>query len=132
MGVLLYPSPLYNTLTINCHYLIIMKCFSILIAAICLSVISGQGKCKVDSEVRFILNNMTPEAVKREVDCVVGAGPCYNLGNRLKGEAPADVTQGRCRGNCNCEQKQVRLVVNKMKRERTAQWQRVESRYGRK
>merc|ERR1711911_552831 len=43
-------------------------------------------------------------AVKREVDCVVGAGPCDNLGNRLKGEAPAAVTQGRCRGNCNCEQ----------------------------
>jgi len=66
------------------------------------------------------------------VDGIVGTGPCDNLGNRLKGEAPAAVTQGRCRGNCNCEQKQVRLVVNKMKREHSAQWQRVESRYGRK
>merc|ERR1711911_563054 len=116
MGSLILTPPLNNFIVFNFLYYIIMKCFSyILIAAVCLSLVNGQGKCKVDSEVRFILNNMTPEAVKREVDCVVGTGPRDNLGNRLKGEAPAAVTQGRCRGNCNCEQKQVRLVVNKMK-----------------
>merc|ERR1712071_709273 len=113
MGSLLLPSPLLIHTILFLIYIFIMKCFSVLFVALYLSVANGQGKCKVDSEVRFILNNMTPEAVKREVDCVVGTGPCDNLGNRLKGEAPAAVTQGRCRGNCNCEQKQVRLVVNK-------------------
>merc|ERR1712071_646568 len=132
MGSLLLLSPLQILTPLIFLNIFIMKCFSVLFVALCFSVVNGQGKCKVDSEVRFILNNMTPEAVKREVDCVVGTGHCDNLGNRLKGEAPAAVTQGRCRGNCNCEQKQVRLVVNKMKRDHSAQWQRVESRYGRK
>merc|ERR1711911_222884 len=54
------------------------------------------SKCSVDKEVRFILKNMNPTSVEREVDCVVGIGPCDNLGVRLKAEAPSAVRQGRC------------------------------------
>merc|ERR1739846_179458 len=52
--------------------------------------------CSVDSEVRFVLNNFSKTAVTKNVDCVVGQGPCDSLGNRLKTEAPAAVKQGRC------------------------------------
>merc|ERR1712200_237307 len=68
--------------------------------------------CSVDSEVRFILNNFSKTAVTKNVDCVVGNGPCDSLGNRLKTEAPSAVRQGRCGKSCSCEQIQVRLVVN--------------------
>ena len=34
---------------------------------------------KVDREVRFILDNMTASAVEKEVDCIIGIGPCDNL-----------------------------------------------------
>eukprot|EP00088_Acartia_fossae_P038106 TRINITY_DN393_c0_g1_i1.p1 TRINITY_DN393_c0_g1~~TRINITY_DN393_c0_g1_i1.p1 ORF type:complete len:106 (+),score=13.06 TRINITY_DN393_c0_g1_i1:29-346(+) len=86
-------------------------------------------KCSVDSEVRFILNNFNRGAVTRNVDCVVGSGPCDNLGNRLKAEAPNAVRQGRCGSSCTCDQIQVRLVVNKLKREYPGQWTRVVNRF---
>jgi len=34
----------------------------------------------VDREARFILDNMTAAAVKKEVDCIIGQGACDNLG----------------------------------------------------
>merc|ERR1712189_72232 len=49
---------------------------------------------------------------------------------RLKAEAPSAVRQGRCGKKCSCEQIQVRLVVNKMKRNYPGQWRRVESKFG--
>merc|ERR1712105_119159 len=82
-------------------------------------------KCKVDSEVKFILDNFTAMAVKKNVDCVVGKGPCDNLGKRLKAEAPRAVNQKRCGSSCTCEQIQTRLVVNKVRSEYNDQWRRV-------
>merc|ERR1711980_5406 len=90
------------------------------------------SKCKVDSEVKFILNNMTPTAVKKNVDCVVGAGPCDSLGQRLKSEAGNAVRQDRCGNSCSCEQVQVRLVVQKMRSNYGSEWQRVVNYHGRK
>jgi hypothetical protein len=88
----------------------------LIVLLICVVVSSAQqGKCGVDKDVQFILRNFNPTAVRKNVDCVVGAGPCDSLGSRLRAEAPAAVRQGRCGKSCTCEQIQVRLVVNKMK-----------------
>merc|ERR1712189_23911 len=106
---------------------IIMLKYLMLISLFCSSTFC---KCSVDKEVRFILKNMNPTSVEREVDCVVGIGSCDNLGVRLKAEAPSAVRQGRCGKRCSCEQIQVRLVVNKMKRNYPGQWRRVESKFG--
>merc|ERR1711982_237854 len=57
-----------------------MKVFCVLI---CLFA-AASAKCSVDSEVRFILNNFSKTAVTKNVDCVVGQGPCDSLGRRLK------------------------------------------------
>ena len=35
----------------------------------------------MDREARFILDNMTAAAVKKEVDCIIGQGACDNLGS---------------------------------------------------
>ena len=47
--------------------------------------------------------------VKREPNYEIG----YNtdLGYRLKGEASKAVREGRCAGNCDCEQIQVELLI---------------------
>merc|ERR1711915_151417 len=105
--------------------LTMMKAMLVL-SLFCLPVLP---KCAVDKEVKFILKNMNPTSVRREVDCVVGIGACDNLGVRLKAEAPRAVRQGRCGSRCTCEQIQVRLVVNKLRREYKAQWQRVEKKF---
>merc|ERR1711970_1069211 len=103
-----------------------MKVFCVLICFFA----SANAMCSVDSEVRFILNNFSTTAVSKNVDCVVGNGPCDSLGNRLKAEAPSAVRQGRCGKSCSCEQIQVRLVVNKLKREYPSEWSRVVARHG--
>merc|ERR1711862_382496 len=64
--------------------LTMMKAMLVL-SLFCLPVLP---KCTVDKEVKFILKNMNPSSVQREVDCVVGIGACDNLGVRLKAEAP--------------------------------------------
>merc|ERR1712002_846385 len=75
--------------------LTMMKAMLVL-SLFCLPVLP---KCTVDKEVKFILKNMNPSSVQREVDCVVGIGACDNLGVRLKAEAPRAVRQGRCGRN---------------------------------
>ena len=100
-------------------------CFTLFASAV---VHAQQEKCKVSKDVMFILNNMTALNVKKAVDCVVGIGACDTIGNRLKGEAGNAVRQGRCNKDtnaCNCNQIQVRLVVNKVKRNFSSEWQRV-------
>eukprot|EP00088_Acartia_fossae_P060022 TRINITY_DN717_c0_g1_i3.p1 TRINITY_DN717_c0_g1~~TRINITY_DN717_c0_g1_i3.p1 ORF type:complete len:112 (-),score=7.41 TRINITY_DN717_c0_g1_i3:870-1205(-) len=96
-----------------------------LLLAVCLLYADGMSlKCKPDKEVRFILRNMNPVAVRKEVDCVVGIGKCDKLGVKLKAEAPNAVRRRKCRkGECNCFQ--VRRVVNKLQRDYRDQWQRV-------
>merc|ERR1712002_686067 len=101
-----------------------------MIKAVVFLVLLGyvHSKCMVDSEVKFILNNMTPTAVRKNVDCIVGAGPCDSLGSRLKAEAGNAVRQGRCNtsgSSCSCEQIQARLVVKKVRNNYPDQWQRV-------
>ncbi|XP_023339124.1 uncharacterized protein LOC111709616 [Eurytemora carolleeae] len=86
-------------------------------------------RCQVDTEVKFILNNMTPLAVRKEVDCVVGVGSCDALGRRIKARAADVVQRPRCAKPCSCEEINVRLVVNKMKRNHMDQWRRVENHF---
>nr|AGN29616.1 odorant-binding protein A10-like protein [Acartia pacifica] len=108
----------------------LFKMIKVILAMFLFLSIASAAKCKVDSEVKFILNNFNKRAVEKNVDCVVGAGRCDSLGQRLKSEAPAAV-RGRCGQNCSCEQIQVRLVVNKLKREFPGQWRRVEQQFSR-
>merc|ERR1712189_17089 len=124
MGVLIR---IFMTMLYSAVYSIMLTLF-LFISLLCSPTFCS--KCSVDKEVRFILRNMNPPSVEREVDCVVGIGPCDNLGVRLKAEAPSAVRQGRCGRKCSCEQIQVRLVVNKMKRKYSSQWRRVESQFG--
>merc|ERR1712121_520288 len=124
MGVLIHR---FMTMLFSAVYSIMFKVF-LFLSLLCSPTFCS--KCSVDKEVRFILKNMNPTSVEREVDCVVGIGPCDNLGVRLKAEAPSAVRQGRCGRKCSCEQIQVRLVVNKMKRNYSSQWRRVESQFG--
>merc|ERR1711970_653736 len=115
---------IYNN--IETYINLTMKVFCVLICFFT----SAYAMCSVDSEVRFILNNFSKTAVSKNVDCVVGNGPCDSLGSRLKAEAPTAVRQGRCGKSCSCEQIQVRLVVNKLKREYPSEWSRVVARHG--
>merc|ERR1712180_328452 len=134
MGTILFPSLIrlstkfqfIITITFSAGLPIMLKLF-LFMSLLCSPAFCR--KCSVDKEVRFILKNMNPTSVEREVDCVVGIGPCDNLGARLKAEAPSAVRQGRCGKKCSCEQIQVRLVVNKMKRNYSSQWRRVESQF---
>merc|ERR1711970_675846 len=115
---------------IEAHHIIEYKArMKVLCVLICFFS-TAYAMCSVDSEVRFILNNFSKTAATKNVDCVVGKGPCDSLGNRLKTEAPAAVRQGRCGKSCSCEQIQVRLVVNKLKREYPSEWSRVVARHG--
>merc|ERR1712198_281291 len=127
-----------GSISIRNHYFILIFSLSLfyimyakLFVVACMIGLSA-SKCKVDSEVKFILNNMTPTAVKKNVDCVVGAGPCDSLGHRLKSEAASAVRQNRCGDSCSCEQVNVRLVVQKMRNNFNSEWQRVVSYHGKK
>merc|ERR1711911_120153 len=115
---------------LNLFFTIKSNMSKFIILLLCVTSIYAQSNCKVDSEVKFILNNFNPTAVRKNVDCVVDKGPCDSLGSRLKSEAGPAVRQGRCGKSCSCEQIQVRLVVNKLKREYPSQWSRVTSHYG--
>merc|ERR1711971_1208242 len=125
MGSLVTTAPPHHT---NYLFNLTMKVFCVLI---CLFAVAS-AMCSVDSEVRFILNNFSKTAVTKNVDCVVDQGPCDSLdqGRRLKNEAPSAVRQGRCGKSCSCEQIQVRLVVNKLKRQYPSEWSRVVARHG--
>merc|ERR1711931_492807 len=68
------------------HTNLTMKVFCMLICVFA----SANAMCSVDSEVRFILNNFSKNAVSKNVDCVVGNGPCDSLGNKLKREYPSE------------------------------------------
>merc|ERR1711973_813006 len=94
------------TITFSAGISIMLKVF-LFVSLLCSPTFCS--KCSVDKEVRFILKNMNPTSVEREVDCVVGIGPCDNLGVRLKAEAPNAVRQGRCGKKCSCEQIQEEL-----------------------
>merc|ERR1711875_193341 len=104
--------------------------FKIVFVFACCLTFSFASNCKVDNEVKFILNNMSSIAVKKNVDCVVGSGPCDSLGSRLKAEAPNAVRRGRCGSSCSCEQIQVRLVVRKVRNNYPSEWQRVVKYHG--
>merc|ERR1711973_503267 len=117
-------------LSINSGYFEVMYIKAAALIVCLVACVSS--KCKVDKEVKFILNNMTPTAVKKNVDCVVGAGPCDSIGSRLKAEAPSAVNQGRCGSSCSCEQVQARLVVRKVRNSYPQEWQRVVDYHGRK
>merc|ERR1711862_579996 len=126
MGIEQVPPPIhFNFLSFQFS---VVKMFSIVL--FCFITLASANNCKVDSEVKFILNNMTPTAVKKNVDCVVGSGPCDSLGSRLKSEAGNAVRQGRCGSSCSCEQIQVRLVVRKVRNNYPSEWQRVVKYHG--
>merc|ERR1711915_462451 len=105
----------------------LIKLVLVLLTVACAS--QARNKCKVDKDVRFILENMTSLNVRKTVDCVVEDGDCDSIGRRLKSEARNAVRQGRCNRSCTCDQIQVRLVVNRMKKDYPRQWQRVVARH---
>merc|ERR1712008_471133 len=85
-------------------------------------------KCKavdVASDVRLQDENF----VRQQLDCVLGEGPCDELGGTIKRMAP-DILRGICPPPCDeCKKKQIQKVMSTIARKYPKEWSQMVQRH---